>query len=167
MRRSYMMILLAVLASLVVVGSLVDPRTWLSDVAIGVGEDVRVLEQDEVEQIEKKHEHVKRRIMAEQGIVFDLITGDLTLREAVGQIRANRTKEELEFLVENLRRWHEGKSENEVLCRHLVSEVEEFLSFRTVALPLGRALTDAEREQYDQETRAVMSRLNRESKALI
>jgi hypothetical protein len=172
MRRSYMMILLALLASFCAIGLLGDPRTFVSDVQIGIGDlskDIDFIGQDRVftEQIEKKLEHVDRRIMAEEGILFSLIAGDLTLREAVGRIRENRTKEEVEFLIERLRPFHEGQSDDEVLCRHLIAIAEETLAIRRPDLLGGQFLTDAEREQLDLEARALRSRLNKESRGLI
>ena len=90
-------------------------------------------EQRRSEELEKKRQQLKPRLVAEAAMIHRLIAGEMTLADAVNRLRCGRTPAELGVLLDQLRKdmneqcSMKGPSDEELLCRNVMARVEREL----------------------------------------
>jgi hypothetical protein len=126
MRFSLMIALaLFTLMLLALAGALPD---WTRHLGIDIGglpHGVRELcgESNRSEDLDARIKVLASRLHADHRILTRLIAGDMTLCDAVREVRGLRSESELALLLETLRLVHAGASDEEVLAWHLIDVV--------------------------------------------
>jgi hypothetical protein len=105
-------------------------------------------EEGRSEKLEHCRAHVDLRYSATDHIVKQLISGDMSLDEAISRICCMRTQRELNFFLES-RRGEYGSDNEEAVCRYTLSLVQQQL------------------EGSGRDGQAVMARLEREQAAYL